>query len=241
MSLFVVLIPYSLPLALVKVLPSQQKVLHRLVYRSLPVLGHDSKGPIATHFIRLEVPLIDLKQVRSPVDLPGGNVFADAMFWSGRFANLDILMPDRYGSSTVVSGSTLMLAYQSNGPSLQYLGHECPCFQSMSWGATQIPERTRKLVRVAAGPCITRLTNLYSLVSSDSGVVQPVPPLRVLHDNREYVLATNASVRQSTESLSLDPSLEIAVTSESTLDLESGHHSAVCVVRSSYVTHGFSL
>jgi len=134
MSLFiqVVLKSYSLPLALVKVVPSQQKVLHRLVYRSLPVLGQDNKDPITTHFIRLEVPLIDLKQVHSPMSLPGGSVFADAMFWSGSSANLDILMPDRYGSSTVVSDSTLMLAYQSNGPSLQYLEHEPPCFQSMS-------------------------------------------------------------------------------------------------------------
>lgn len=91
------------------------------------------------------------------------------------------------------------------------------------------------------GLCITLLTPLYSLISSDPGVVQPVPPLRLLHDNREFVLVTNASVRQSTESLFLDPSPEIAVTSESTLDLESGHHSAVCVVRSSYVALIFGL
>jgi hypothetical protein len=89
--------------------------------------------------------------------------------------------------------------------------------------------------------CITRLTFLCSLISSDLGIVQPVPPLHLLHDNREYVLVTNSSVRQSTESLSLDPSPEITVTSESTLDLESGHHSAVCVVRSSYGAHSFSL
>jgi hypothetical protein len=127
-----VLISYSLPLALVKVLPSQQKVLHRLVYRSLPVLGQDNNDPIATSFIRLEVPLIDLKQVHSPLGLPGGSVFANAMFWSGSSANLDILMPDRYDSSTVVSDFTLMLAYQSNGPSLQYFGHEHPCLRSMS-------------------------------------------------------------------------------------------------------------
>lgn len=122
------LISYSLPLALVKIVPSQQKVLHRLVYRSSPVLGQDSKDPIATHFIRLEVPLIDPKQDHSPIGLPDDGVLADAMFWSGSSANLDILMPDRYGASTVVSGSTLMLVYQSNGPSLQYFGHEYPCF-----------------------------------------------------------------------------------------------------------------
>lgn len=87
---------------------------------------------------------------------------------------------------------------------------------------------------------ITQLTPLCSLISSDLGVVQPVPPLRLLHDGQKYVLVTNASVRQSTESLSLDASPEIAVTSESTLDLESGHHSAVCVVRSSYVAQSFS-
>jgi hypothetical protein len=74
---------------------------------------------------------------------------------------------------------------------------------------------------------------LCSLVSDNPDVAQPVPPLRVFYDDREYVLATNVSVRQSTESLSLDPSPEIIVTSESILDLEGGHHSAVCVVRSS--------
>jgi hypothetical protein len=127
-----VLISYSLPLALVKVLPSQQKVLHRLVYCSLPVLEQDNNDPIATSFIRLEVPLIDLKQVHSPLGLPGAGVFANAMFWSGSSANLDILMPDRYDSSTVVSDLTLMLAYQPNGPSLQYFGHEHPRLRSMS-------------------------------------------------------------------------------------------------------------
>jgi len=92
----------SLPLDLVKVLPSQQKVLHRLVYRSLPILGQSSNEPVATHFIRLEVPLVDPKQVRSSVGIPDGSVLAGAMFWSGSSANIDILMPDRCGPSTVV-------------------------------------------------------------------------------------------------------------------------------------------
>jgi hypothetical protein len=95
MFIFTLLMSRSLPLALVKVLPSRQKVLHRLVYRSSPILGQDDKDPIATHFIRLEVPLIDLKQVRSPMGLPDGSISADAMFWSGSSTNLDILMPDR--------------------------------------------------------------------------------------------------------------------------------------------------
>jgi hypothetical protein len=79
--------------------------------------------------------------------------------------------------------------------------------------------------------CNTELTLLGSLTSNDSDVTQPAPPLRVFHDGREYVLATNASVRQSAESPSRDSSLDTAVTSESILDLETGYHSAVCVVR----------
>lgn len=127
------LILYSLPLDLVKVLPSQQKVLHRLVYRSLPVLGQSSNDPVATHFIRLEVPLVDLKQVQSSVGIPDGSVLAGATFWSGSSANLDILMPDRYGPSTVVLRSHfLMFAYKPNGPSLQCVGHGLPWFQSIS-------------------------------------------------------------------------------------------------------------
>ena len=78
---------------------------------------------------------------------------------------------------------------------------------------------------------------LCSLITSDMDVAQPVPPLHISHDNREYVLVTNASVRQSMEPPSFDPSSGIAITSESTLDLEIGHHSAVCVVRSSFVMH----
>ncbi|KAH8988925.1 hypothetical protein EDB92DRAFT_1800007 [Lactarius akahatsu] len=66
-------------------------------------------------------------------------------------------------------------------------------------------------------------------------VTQPVPPLVVSHDDHEYVLATNASVRQSAESLSSVPSKDITVTSESMLDLENGYSTAVCTVRSFYL------
>jgi hypothetical protein len=83
--------------------------------------------------------------------------------------------------------------------------------------------------------CTTELTLLGSLTSNDSDITQPAPPLRVFHDGCEYVLATNASVRQSAESPSRDSSLDTAVTSESILDLETGYHSAVCVVRSSHI------
>jgi hypothetical protein len=95
------LILFSLPLDLVKVLPSQEKVLHRLVYRSLPVIGQSSNDTVATHSIRLEVPLVDQKQVRSSVGIPDGSVLEGAMFWSGSSINLDVLIPDRCGSSTV--------------------------------------------------------------------------------------------------------------------------------------------
>lgn len=102
MSVFIILIPYSLPLELVKVLPSKQRVLHRLVYRCFPVPEQHRRDPTATHFIRLEVPLVDLKQVLLPVGLPTGSVLSGAMCWSGRSANIDILMPNRYGFSSFV-------------------------------------------------------------------------------------------------------------------------------------------
>ncbi|KAI0257610.1 hypothetical protein BJV78DRAFT_1116381 [Lactifluus subvellereus] len=92
------------------------------------------------------------------------------------------------------------------------------------------------------GELLNYLNNLENyLTSNDSDVTQPAPPLRVFHDGCEYVLATNASVRQCTESPSWDSYPETAVTSESILDLETGHYSAVCVVRSSHVTQVFSL
>lgn len=138
MSFFILLIPYSLPLDLVKATPSQKKVLHRLVYRCFPVLEQNRRDPTATHFIRLEVPLVDVKQT---VGLSSGRVLTGATCWSGSSANLDILMPDRYGSSSLVSRLYLMVVYQSHGPSLQYLGYKSPCFRSVAWWNTQVFER----------------------------------------------------------------------------------------------------
>jgi hypothetical protein len=188
----------SLPLELVKAIPAQQRVHHRLVYRCSPDPEQHRRDPTATHFIRLEVPLVDPKQVQLPVGLPNGSVLAGAMCSSGSSANLDILMPDRLMDLRfIVSDTNPLTLGQLPSGILNYLND---------------------------------LENF--LISSDLDVVQPVPPLHISYDNREYVLMTNASVRQSTESPSFDPSSGIAVTSESTLDLESGHHSAVCVISS---------
>lgn len=88
--------PCSLPLELVKALPSQQRVLHRLVYRCSPVLEQDSRHSATTKFIQIEVPLIDHKQVQLPVGLSDRSVLTNAVFWSGTSANVDLLMPDRY-------------------------------------------------------------------------------------------------------------------------------------------------
>ncbi|KAI9445253.1 hypothetical protein H4582DRAFT_903334 [Lactarius indigo] len=86
----------SLPLELVRALPSQQRVLHRLVYRCSPVFEQDIRHSATTKFISIEIPLIDHKQVQHPVGLSDRSVFTSAMFWSGISANVDLLMPDRY-------------------------------------------------------------------------------------------------------------------------------------------------
>jgi hypothetical protein len=98
MSFFILFIPHSLPLDLVKAVPSRQRVLHRLVYRCFPVLEQRKRDPLATHFIRLEVPLIEPKQAQLPMGTSGGSVLANTLFWSGSSTNFDILMPDRYSS-----------------------------------------------------------------------------------------------------------------------------------------------
>jgi hypothetical protein len=100
-SLFILLIQYSLPFELVKAVPSQQRVLHRLVYGCFPALEQHKKDTSATHFIRLEVPLVDVKQAQLPVGASDGSVLANTLFWSGSSTNFDILMPDRYSSSSV--------------------------------------------------------------------------------------------------------------------------------------------
>lgn len=89
--------PCSLPLELVKALPSQQRVLHRLVYRCSSVLEHDGGHSATTKFIQVEVPLIDHKQAQHSLGLSDQSIFTNAVFWRGTSANVDLLMPDRYG------------------------------------------------------------------------------------------------------------------------------------------------
>ena len=101
MFFFILLIPYSLPSELVKAVPSRQKVIHRLVYRCFPALEQQKGDTLATHFIQLEVPLVDLKQAQLHVGTPDGSVLANTLFWSGSSTNLDLLMPDRYSSLSV--------------------------------------------------------------------------------------------------------------------------------------------
>ncbi|KAH9042362.1 hypothetical protein EDB84DRAFT_910231 [Lactarius hengduanensis] len=188
----------SLPLELVKALPSQQRVLHRLVYRCSPVFEQDSRHSATTKFIRIEVPLIDHKHVQHPVGLSDRSVFTNAMFWSGTSANVDLLMPDRYMDLRFnVSDMSPLPSTQQPGELMNYL------------------DGLQKF-----------------LTCSDPDVTQPVPPLVVSLDDHEYVLAINASVRQSAESLSSVPSKDITVTSESMLDLENGYSTAVCTVSS---------
>ena len=93
---YIYFIPCSLPLELVKALPSQQRVLHRLVYRCSPVLEHDGRHSATTKFIQIEVPLIDHNQAQHSVGLSDRSIFRNAVFWSGTSANVDLLMPDRY-------------------------------------------------------------------------------------------------------------------------------------------------
>ncbi|KAH9023766.1 hypothetical protein EDB85DRAFT_1894624 [Lactarius pseudohatsudake] len=152
-----------LPLELVKALPSQQRVLHRLVYRRFPVFEQDSRHSATTKFIRIEVPLIDHKHVQHPVGLSDRSVFTNAMFWSGTSANVDLLMPDRYMDLRFnVSDMSPLPSTQQPGELMNYL------------------DGLQK-----------------SLTCSNPDVTQPVPPLVVSHDDHEYILATNASVRQS--------------------------------------------
>ncbi|KAH9064275.1 hypothetical protein EDB87DRAFT_1396125 [Lactarius vividus] len=188
----------SLPLELVKALPSQQRVLHRLVYRCSPVFEQDSRHSATTKFIRIEVPLVDHKHAQHPLGLSDQSVFTNAMFSSGTSVNVDLLMPDRYMDLRFnVSDMSPLPSTQQPGELMNYLGD------------------LQKF-----------------LTCSDPDVTQPVPPLVVSHDDHEYVLATNASIRQSAESLFSVPSKDITVTSESMLDLESGYSTAVCTVSS---------
>jgi hypothetical protein len=57
---------------------------------------------VATPFIQLEVSLVDPKHLPPPMDVAGGGVLASAMFSEGCSANIDLLLPDRYGSSNVL-------------------------------------------------------------------------------------------------------------------------------------------
>ena len=134
MSFFISLIPSSLPFELVKAVPSRQRVLHRLVYRCFPAIEQHKRDTSATRFIRLEVPLIDLKHAELPVGASGGSILTNTLFWSGSSTNLDILMPDRYSPSNFsFSRLHLMVVCQFDGPTLYYLGYKPPYFRSITW------------------------------------------------------------------------------------------------------------
>src|SRR5258708_15501161 len=131
-------------------------------------------------------------------------------------------------------GVALIFPTQLYGPPHQGLGYEHPSFESTTWRTNELFGWPSEVVRVTVA-CATNLLTLGSLTCSDPDVTQPVPPLVVSHDDREYVLAINASVRQSAESLSPVPHEDITVTFESMLDLENGYSTAVCAVRSFYL------
>jgi hypothetical protein len=131
-------------------------------------------------------------------------------------------------------GVALIFITQLYGPPLQGLGYGPPSFESTTRRTNELLGWPSEFVRVTVA-CTTGLLTLGSLTCSDPDVTQPVPPLVVSHDDHEYVLATNASVRQSAESLSSVPHKDITVTSESMLDLESGYSTAVCAVRPFYL------
>lgn len=131
-------------------------------------------------------------------------------------------------------GVALIFVTQLYGSPPQCLGYEPPSFESTTWRTNELLGWPSEVVRITVA-CAAELLTLGSLTCSDPDVRQPVPPLVVSHDGHEYVLATNASVRQSAESLSSVPHKDITVTSESTLDLEIGSSTAVCAVRSFYL------
>jgi hypothetical protein len=134
----------------------------------------------------------------------------------------------------MILSASLRFVPQLHGPPLQHLGYEPPFFASATWRTNELLGWSAEVVRAKVASN-TELLTVRSLTSSDPDAMQPVPPLVVSHDGHEYVLATNASVRQSAESLSSVPSRDITVTSESMLDLESGYSTAVCAVSSFYL------
>ncbi|KAI0271344.1 hypothetical protein BC834DRAFT_966842 [Gloeopeniophorella convolvens] len=186
----------SLPLELVRARPSQQQVVHRVVYRGLPAEGQE--GSTMMRFIRLEVPLVEPREAQPQMDIQYNDLVKGATCWIGVATNVDLLMPDRHMDLRFIVSDAEPL------PS----DHQ----------PTELLNYTRGLEDF--------------LTSNEPNVTQPSPPMLLSHDGRDFVLTSSVSVRKSTESPTADFSPTSQVVSESILDLESGRHSAVCVVLS---------
>ncbi|RPD81969.1 hypothetical protein L226DRAFT_528177 [Lentinus tigrinus ALCF2SS1-7] len=225
----------DLPNPLLSTAPTHQKMLHRLVYHSLPderapTIGEPHVSLNRRKVIVLEAALAEprgtkaqepdtvqdaLDSLQSPDDEvapankappePSFLVVADVRCTAGVEADVNVLMPDRPMDLQLTMSSSADLPESQQPPALQKYSEDLSAFLS----------------------------------GSESHPDQPTPPLIIVHDHATYLLHSNVSVRQSVEVVSdsgrptlrdvTDENLTQALC-ESTLDLESNQKSMRCHV-----------
>ncbi|KAJ3554628.1 hypothetical protein NM688_g3008 [Phlebia brevispora] len=199
----------NLPAALVHTPPSQQRLVHRLVYKALPPSAstYPSGSPStnngstmpATHTINLEIVLARPKQDDTPK--PEGFALSfTPRCWMGTEAKLDLLLPDRSIDARLTVLDTIDISQQMPAEIQNYIS-ELRTF----------------------------------MTSTDKNHKHPDAPLVILRDGSTYVLHSSANVRQNVEQLhdvqSDTPAASaVEVLSESVLDLESKQRATRCEI-----------
>jgi len=210
--------------------PTEQKILHRLIYRVLPTSTHtEHDQQPSTKLIKYEISLAQPKpplsqntmretaleedfeypraETESSEDGSPRSLVLPSQCWSGTENTVTLMIPDRpMDVHFSVFDATLLSPGQEPMELQNYL---------------------------------TDLRSFLEYKVTDTA--QPEPPLTLTLGNLTYVLHTSASVRQSNESVSVDPTnrhpapatsppSSIGVVTESILDLESNYRSTVCQI-----------
>lgn len=199
----------SLPYSLTNSLPSEQRILHRLVYQAVPS-SDESKNAVdqatvlpAVHYMTLEILLAE--PTASPSSSStlnregnGTGFLTTPQLVHGIQRKVDVMLPDRFMDVRfTVTDSAPVQGEQWPSELQAYQGE------------------------------------LLKFVNGDENATQPDPPLILRHDGMEFVLHDTSSIRQSMESPPLDehsPGTGAKIVTESVLDLENNQKVTQCEV-----------
>lgn len=222
----------SLPAPLADTSPSQQRIVHRLSYRTMPT-GHHTEdsferaAPRINKIMRVEVALAQAGKAtsasRGDTAQIKGTPSEDSETGSREDLEDDAVMPDLVFAPRYLLGleSQVDLMLPDRPMDLQLSAMECNAVE---------PGREPPEIQ-------SYLADLKAFLRVEMDGRQPDPPLTFQYDGDTFILHTSASVRQSVELMDHpgespeNPELPaIKVTSESILDLEGNQKSTLCEI-----------